>query len=723
MKLKRLSKQFLGIVLSLAVLASTLMLQTFTTFADDIVTPVDVSIGSWEGSEEDFADGDGSAGNPYRIANAKQLAMLGKYVKEDNATYNKANVHYILTSDISLNDTTDAGETPWYERTDASILKWTYGISGKDVTAGRFKGSLDGNGYVIRGIYVYTDQTCAGLFSGMSGTAVIKNLGIESSFVSSTLVKPTENSEIAAFTPYITGNGNDIAFENCYVDDSVVLFGGKTAGFATEVTGNTDLNITNCYSNPVLKKSRESGYRQGTFVSNVGGENVLKIKKCYSTVKVNFVDYGYTKQSYEDCYTVANTNVSGITTVALEKIQGIYAKENMPALNYTHKWVTRDGDTPQLKIFTHPVEKTAPTLENNLTVVGLTNKSAALVWPEAVDDVTSPEDMVYTVYMSQSPIAEAALESLTPYAVVTGATYAVINGVELGSEYYFAVIANDEAGKKTALLVQPYTHSLSTFDDWDGSVAKSLTIGSGSAADPYIIVSAEQLAYLAELCKYGDGAETANKYYKLCVDINLNDVSNPNWMNNSPKEWDVGSATILTNNSFLGNFDGNSHVIKGLYIGKKAQQYNGLFVSLAGNAVVKNLAITDSHIESDEEGYFGLVAGYVNTVSKNNVRIESSFVGSNTTVKGEYAGGFVGAALNTITVEHCYSSAVVTGTAGAGAFIGGIEYPNVKVAVNDSYSTVDTPLVALTGEHTKATYSASYTVGASAEGLATVALA
>lgn len=69
--------------------------------------------------------------------------------------------------------------------------------------------------------------------------------------------------------------------------------------------------------------------------------------------------------------------------------------------------------------------------------------------------------------------------------------------------------------------------SINTADVWDGSVAESFESGSGTEDDPYIIVTAEQLALLAELVNtsetYIDGEPYATKAYKLGADIVLND--------------------------------------------------------------------------------------------------------------------------------------------------------------------------------------------------------
>ncbi|MEE1006358.1 MAG: dockerin type I repeat-containing protein, partial [Acutalibacteraceae bacterium] len=285
--------------------------------------------------------------------------------------------------------------------------------------------------------------------------------------------------------------------------------------------------------------------------------------------------------------------------------------------------------------------------------------------------------------------------------------------------YYFAVVATDEQGRDSVpLKLDNYTFEYVPYDDWDGTVAERFTVGDGSAANPYLILNAEQLAYLAKYCSYGSGFETAGKFYKLAVDVNLNDVSASDWMKKDPQEWTVGTAINLNKVPFAGTFDGNGHVIKGLYIGENAGTYNGLFPGVSGAAVIKNLGIDDSYISAG--GYSGFIAGqrYSDTTGSG-VTIQNCYVGSNAKMEGEYAGGFLGGVLNKTTVKNSYSKATVTGTLGAGSFIGDLPYPDISVTLEGCYNDKETALVALTGAFTKVSYKNCYTLGASAEGLGT----
>ena len=715
MKIKQLSKQFLVIVLALAVLASTLMLQSFSIFADGAIT------NSWEGKEAaDFAGGRGTDSDPYQIAEASQLALLGKYIvtdqkDEDGKKYKEKS--YILTADIYLNDVSPLGDTPWYERTDTDLKQWNYG-AGAVAVNNYFAGKLDGNGHVIRGIYIDTDYQCTGLFIGTMGQVVVKNLGIESSYIKST----NSSSQVGAIVGRINNNsGNTVDISNSYVADSVIITGKNVGGLVGEHGAPSKVTITNCFSSARINATGN----KGAFVAGTGGINILTVKRSFSTqTNINFVGYNFANEIYEDCYTLATATV-GITKItSLGKMQGEKAKTNMPALNYTHKWTVREGDNPQLTVFSHPTDGAAPTLSGSITAAGLSDTTAAVMWPVANDDVTAPEDMVYTLYKSAAPITDVTAAGVENCGNYTGETDATVTGLTIGNNYYFAVVATDELGKSSELfsMNQPYGHSYSTSDDWDGTVAEGFTVGNGSATKPYMILNAEQLAYLVNLCSNGGGEATSGKYYTLNVDVNLNNVSDANWQKNSPKEWTVGTAYECDKAAFYGIFNGNNHTIKGLYINESADVYNGLFAAVANNAAIKNLGIENSYIKAAEEGYAGTLAGArIASTKEEGVTLSNVYVAGDVTLDGSYQGGFFGTVLNRTTIENSYSKVKLTvdedGKNKVGTFIGDHSISNILITVDGCYNPLNAPMVALTGKYSTVTYKNSYTVGADAEGL------
>jgi len=128
--------------------------------------------------------------------------------------------------------------------------------------------------------------------------------------------------------------------------------------------------------------------------------------------------------------------------------------------------------------------------------------------------------------------------------------------------------------------------ALSDADVWDGTIATEYAGGSGTAEDPYLISTPEQLALLVTT----SGADTLGKYYKLTADMYLNNTNNPDWKNDNPKNW----CAPEKDNFFRGNFDGNGHTVRGLYY-NGSKQDAALFAGIRGTGVsIKNLANTDS---------------------------------------------------------------------------------------------------------------------------------
>ena len=223
---------------------------------------------------------------------------------------------------------------------------------------------------------------------------------------------------------------------------------------------------------------------------------------------------------------------------------------------------------------------------------------------------------------------------------------------------------------------------------WDGTVASSFASGTGLADDPFIIETAEQLAYFAN--SYSTFSE---KYIKLANDIYLNDTTNwEEWKTNPPaNEW----TPIGTNSSyFSGNFDGDNHTIYGLYTVNFA--CGGLFKGNINNEVsytVKNITIKDSYINATD--YTGGIIAYATCAVIFNCHNYATIIGDTAGgisgfngyiikcsnygyVDGELsAGGICGKShtVNTTTnyISECFNSAPISGKGNVGGIIGELE--------------------------------------------------
>ncbi|HBJ11516.1 MAG TPA: hypothetical protein DDY61_07565 [Ruminococcaceae bacterium] len=187
--------------------------------------------------------------------------------------------------------------------------------------------------------------------------------------------------------------------------------------------------------------------------------------------------------------------------------------------------------------------------------------------------------------------------------------------------------------------------------DYDG--------GSGTKEDPYRISTGEQLKALANEIKQPANS-TAGKYYTLTADIKLNDTSNPNWKENA-NEWPTQEGF---NGRFKGFFEGNGHIISGLYaVSDNTAGRAGLFTCADGGAVIRNVHIRNSFISG--KGYAGGIVGYINGTTGEEIKIEGCSVDETVEIKGGHAGGVVGGTSGNTTLKYCYSTASIsTGTGG-----------------------------------------------------------
>ncbi len=193
------------------------------------------------------------------------------------------------------------------------------------------------------------------------------------------------------------------------------------------------------------------------------------------------------------------------------------------------------------------------------------------------------------------------------------------------------------------------------------AVADGFESGSGTESDPYVITTAEQLAYFAKTVN--EGNDYSGKYILLGNDIFLNDVSSENWTSNAVQWTPIGQMKDFYGESpedklFCGNFDGGNHIISGLYINN--ENFNvGLF-GAAKNATIKNLGITDSYIKA--RCNVGAIVGFADICDIENCYNTSSVFGY------RYAGGLVGRIdLNsddphfTTVFKKCYNTGNVIG--------------------------------------------------------------
>lgn len=202
--------------------------------------------------------------------------------------------------------------------------------------------------------------------------------------------------------------------------------------------------------------------------------------------------------------------------------------------------------------------------------------------------------------------------------------------------------------------------------------------GSGTKEDPYIIASAADLAKIPD---------SSTAYFSLKNDIVLTDKDYGISIDkNGATVYGVFSDGYKPIKNFAGVFDGNGHVIKGLYI-DSASDYVGLFANITANGAVKNLHVEllDGGIKGND--YVGGIAGYCDSVngiencsvvgaSVNGRRAVGGVVGglaSSKLIKSfamteinaqNNAGGLAGITSGTSVIDNCFAACEVNAAGG-----------------------------------------------------------
>lgn len=196
---------------------------------------------------------------------------------------------------------------------------------------------------------------------------------------------------------------------------------------------------------------------------------------------------------------------------------------------------------------------------------------------------------------------------------------------------------------------------------WGGNVATGYRFGNGTSTSPYLISSAEELAYMAS--QVNNGNEYEGTYFQLITDIDLNN-----------QEWTpIGTVDY----SFRGVFDGGGYSISNVKIS------------------------TDTSIgyyETFSYGFFGSIGGgttytTIRNVEFDNVNVDIKFSGTAYYSGGVHVGCVTGTMYSSSEIKNVIvknstisdSSTIQLATADFQLFVGGI----AGMASNASYSEDD----------------------------------
>ena len=208
-------------------------------------------------------------------------------------------------------------------------------------------------------------------------------------------------------------------------------------------------------------------------------------------------------------------------------------------------------------------------------------------------------------------------------------------------------------------------------DVWDGST-DTTWYDSESTTKTYTITKPEELAGLASLVNAGNSF--AEWTITLGNDLYFNTGDASEWKGKNVTGVNKWTAIGKLNNPFKGTFDGNGHVISGLYDYKTDGSYRGLFALLDGATVI-NVSVVNSCFNASLR--IGTIAGG----TLNNSTIQNCYTNAIINKVGNdggniYYGGIVGDDSGS-TIENCWFDGTVDGTPAAGdaknnQYVGGI---------------------------------------------------
>lgn len=211
-------------------------------------------------------------------------------------------------------------------------------------------------------------------------------------------------------------------------------------------------------------------------------------------------------------------------------------------------------------------------------------------------------------------------------------------------------------------------NSSTIVDTWDGRIATSFSSGDGSESNPYVVKTAEQLAYFATLV---NGSTFGNSKVILANNV---DVSGYSW---TP----IGKDS---SHVFDGVFNGNGYTVSGLEI-TSSSGVSGLFGYVSGTIENLNVNVYNVNISyGSGDIYLGAVASY-NTGYILDVDVSGNLgaKNANSSTAVVHCGGVAG--YNGGVVGRSHYNGNINVTTNGSFIVGGIVGKNEKT-IYSSYS-------------------------------------
>ncbi len=430
----------------------------------------------WTGElASNFAGGDGTAENPYLIATGEQLA-LAISCSNGNGT---GGTNYKLVCDILLNDVAD---DLWQAKVGCNT--W---LHSNDLGYSSFSSNLDGDGYVVFGMYynykVTPQNSYLGLIPRIGGSATIKNIGISQAYIKAAIGddsvyagglfgmgssfydfygKKTGISDTVGDEFLIPGDTTPTklpSFTNCFVDNTCYIEANAAAGIGNP--GGAIIIVRDCYVTATLKGKDSS---TGGLIGNQwsGGS---RIYNSLSLPQTDILPSAGTHQwasgegdatyAIENLYYYGNKSIYGATRIKRPQWRvGEEAKTAMPALDWESTWRVEQEGTPVLRIFDKPGRSAS-----------LFSDKSYLIEDSQINFITGASDVEVPAITGQ-PYSPVTLPTPTRPGYVFTGWYSFSDITLLYPyDYFLSRDINLYAGWKQVGVIQGFENY--TFSDYD----------------------------------------------------------------------------------------------------------------------------------------------------------------------------------------------------------------------------------------------------------------
>ena len=184
--------------------------------------------------------------------------------------------------------------------------------------------------------------------------------------------------------------------------------------------------------------------------------------------------------------------------------------------------------------------------------------------------------------------------------------------------------------------------------------------GNGTEAEPFILKTAEHLAWFRDYVNVGKTSACA----KIADDVEEIDMSTVCHKADAEKQVAELSWTPIGNYSkqYQGTFDGNGKTIRNLFISSTSNEIG--FFGYAADCRIKNITFDNAKVKGNDNSSTGILAGYAGSCVIENIKTTG-----NCSVEGNYeTGGIAGRANGNIS--NCENHAIVNGFYYVGGIVG-----------------------------------------------------